>query len=144
MPGWLVWLIAAGVLGVGELLSLGLVLGMVAVAAVVAAGVAALGGGVVVQVLAFGASSAALLAGLRPVARRHLRSPAQLRTGAEALVGARGVVLERVDAHTGRAKINGEVWSARAYQDGLVIEPGARVDVLRIDGATAVVYEAEV
>jgi membrane protein implicated in regulation of membrane protease activity len=38
-------------------------------------------------------------------------------------------------------KIGGEVWSARAYDDDHVIEPGARVEVLKIDGATALVSE---
>jgi membrane protein implicated in regulation of membrane protease activity len=78
---------------------------------------------------------------LRPLAHRHLRTPPSLRTGTAALVGARAVVLERVDDAGGRVKIGGEVWSARAFFEGHVIEEGARVEVARIEGATALVYE---
>ena len=93
------------------------------------------------QLGAFIACSLASVLFLRPVARRHLRTPAQLRTGTAALVGARAVVLERVDADGGQVKIGGEVWSARSYFENQVIEAGARVEVARIDGATALVYE---
>ena len=41
----------------------------------------------------------------------------------------------------GCVKIGGEVWSARAYDEDEVMEPGTRVDVLKIDGATALVSE---
>ena len=75
------------------------------------------------------------------MARRHLRMPLAIRTGTDALVGAKAVVLERVDARDGRVKIGGEVWSARAYDEEQVIEPGARVEVFKIEGATALVYE---
>jgi membrane protein implicated in regulation of membrane protease activity len=78
---------------------------------------------------------------LRPIARRHIHTPAQLRTGTAALVGSRAVVLERVDVDGGRVKIGGEVWSARSYFDEQVIQPGARVEVAKIEGATALVYE---
>ena len=86
------------------------------------------------------ASIAAVLF-LRPIARRHLRMPAAIRTGTAALVGGRALVLERVDSFGGRVKIGGEVWSARAFFDDQVIEPGAQVEVAKIEGATALVIE---
>jgi membrane protein implicated in regulation of membrane protease activity len=141
MPAWLIWTILAAVLAVGEVLTVALVLGLIAVAAVAAAVVAALGGGVAVQLVAFVAGSLAMLAVVRPIARRHVRLPAPLRTGTAALVGSTAVVLERVDAEGGRVKIGGEVWSARAWDEHQVLEPGARVEVVRIEGATALVYE---
>jgi membrane protein implicated in regulation of membrane protease activity len=78
---------------------------------------------------------------LRPIARRHLRQPAELRTGAAALVGAKAVVVERVNIAGGLVKIGGEVWSARAYDESQVLEPGTQVQVAVIEGATALVYE---
>jgi membrane protein implicated in regulation of membrane protease activity len=117
------------------------VLGPVALAAGAAAIVAAAGGGIVLQVLVFALASAGTLGLLRPLARRHLYAPPALRTGTAALVGARAVVLERVDASGGRVKLGGEVWSARAYLDDAVIEPGTSVDVVKIEGATALVHE---
>ncbi|MDP8911753.1 MAG: NfeD family protein [Actinomycetota bacterium] len=142
MPHWALWLVAASVLVVGEIMTTGLFfLGPVALAALVAAGVAAAGGGITVQLLAFLVGSVASLALLRPIARRHLRAPAAIRTGTAALAGGDAVVVERVDANGGRVKIAGEVWSARAYFDDQVLEPGARAEVVKIEGATALVHE---
>lgn len=137
----MIWLIVAAALAVGEVASLGLVLGFVAVGAVIAAAVALAGAGVVLQLVAFIVGAVALLGLLRPVATRHLHTPRAIRTGAAALVGARALVLERVDAHSGRVKIGGEVWSARSYDEAQVIEPGATVEVYEIKGATALVYQ---
>lgn len=141
MPDWVLWLVLAAALAAGEVLTLGFLLGPIALAAVVAAVVAGLGGALEIQVAAFAVASLASLAIVRPIARRHLRTPGSLRTGTAALVGASAVVVERVDADGGLVKIGGEVWSARAYDDDAVIDPGARVSVLEINGATALVSE---
>jgi membrane protein implicated in regulation of membrane protease activity len=141
VAAWLIWVLVAVGLALGEVLTLGFVLGPIAVAAAIAAVVALAGGGLVLQVAVFIAGSIASIAVLRPIAARHLRTPAQLRTGTAALVGARATVIERVDDAGGRVKIGGETWSARCFFEGNVIEPGARVEVAKIEGATALVYE---
>ena len=141
MPDWAIWIVVAAALAAGEIFTLGFFLGPVALAAGLAALIAAVGGGVVFQLVAFIAGSLASLFLLRPIAVRHLRTPRALRTGTAALVGARGTVLERVDDLGGRVKIGGEVWTARAMFEGHVIEPGTRVEVGKIEGATALVYE---
>jgi membrane protein implicated in regulation of membrane protease activity len=141
MDDWVWWMIAAGVLAVGEIFTLSFFLGPIAVAATVAAIVALVGVPLAVQWVVFIAVSAASLVALRPIARRHLRTPAQLRTGTAALVGTRAVVLERVDADGGSVKIGGEVWSARSFDEDHAFEPGDRVEVLQIDGATALVAD---
>lgn len=142
MPAWLIWAIAAVLLSVGEILTPGMFfLGPVALAAVAAAVVALLGVGVAFQLLAFIIGSIATVAFLRPIAKRHLHMPAALRTGTAALEGAKAVVLQRVDVNGGRVRIGGEEWSARAYMEDQVLEPGTRVEVVKIEGATALVYE---
>jgi membrane protein implicated in regulation of membrane protease activity len=142
VPEWLIWVIVAVALALGEIATPGLFFaGPVALAALAAAVVAAVGGGVVIQLIVFIAGSLASLAILRPIARKHLRMPAQLRTGTQALVGTRATVLQRVDSDGGRVKIGGEEWSARPFMEGQVLEPGARVEVAKIEGATALVYE---
>ncbi len=141
MPDWVIWLIVAGALAVGEVISLGFLLGPIAVAALLAAVVAAVDGPPELQFGVFIVASVASLAILRPVARRHLRTPVQIRTGTAALIGTRAVVLERVDADRGRVRIGSEVWSARAFDEDQVMEEGERVEVLKIDGATALVSE---
>ncbi len=142
MPAWLIWALAAVVLAIGELVTPGMFfLGPVALAAVVAGVAAAVGLGIVVQLLLFIVGSVASIWLLRPIARRHLHMPAAIRTGTAALEGAKAVVVQRVDANGGRVRIGGEEWSARAYVEDQVLEPGARVEVVKIEGATALVYE---
>jgi membrane protein implicated in regulation of membrane protease activity len=141
MDDWVLWMIGAGVLAVGEMLTVSFFLGPIAVAAVTAAIVALAGGPVALQWIVFTAVAGASLLVLRPIARRHLRMPAQLRTGAAALVGASAVVIDRVDRDGGTVRLKGEIWSARSYDDDHAFEPGTRVEVMRIDGATALVHE---
>ena len=141
MDDWVWWLIAAGVLAVGEIATMGFFLGPIAVAATLAAIIAAAGAGLAVQWVVFIAASLGTVLVLRPIARRHLRTPAALRTGTAALVGSTATVLQRVDRDGGQVKLGGEVWSARSYDDDDSFEPGTRVEVMKIDGATALVAE---
>ena len=141
MDEWVWWMIAAGVLAVGEIATLGFFLGPIAIAAVIAAIVALAGAGLAAQWIVFIAVSLASLLVLRPIAKRHLRTPSQLRTGTAALIGRPALVIERVDRDGGQVKLAGEVWSARAFDDDDAFEPGARVEVMKIDGATALVAE---
>jgi membrane protein implicated in regulation of membrane protease activity len=138
---WVFWMVAAGLFAVGEIFTMGFFLAPVAIAAVMAAAAALVGAGLALQVVVFIAVTAASLAILRPVARRHLHTPARLRTGTAALVGQPATVLERVDAEGGSVKLAGEVWSARAFDEDRAFEPGQRVEVLKIEGATALVHE---
>ena len=142
MPLWLAWVIAAVALGIGEMLTPGLFfLGPLELAAGAAALAALIGGGIVISLIVFILASLASLAFLRPVARRHVRMPAISRTGTDALVGRKALVTRRIDAHGGRVRIGGEEWSARPYLDGQVLEEGQSVDVIQIEGATALVSE---
>ncbi|MCY0923877.1 MULTISPECIES: NfeD family protein [unclassified Streptomyces] len=137
IDAWVWWLIGAVGLGIPLVLTAMPEFGMFAVGAVAAAITAAIGGGVVAQVLVFVIVSVALIAVVRPLANRHQRP--QHRTGIDALKGRSAVVLERVDAGGGRIKLAGEIWSARALDADVSYEPGQSVDVVDIDGATAVV-----
>ncbi|MGI8888054.1 MAG: NfeD family protein [Nocardioidaceae bacterium] len=137
---WQTWLIAALLLAGAEMATLDLALLMMAAGALVASLLAALGLSVIVQVLAAVAVAVALLAFVRPPIVRRLHAGPTLQNGPEALLGKSGLVLERVTAHTGRVKLSGEIWSARTLEESHVIEPGAKVAVAQIDGATAVVY----
>jgi membrane protein implicated in regulation of membrane protease activity len=142
VPAWLIWAIVAAGLGVGEILTPGLFfLGPVAIAAVLAGVLALLGLGAIAQLLAFVLASVASLAVLRPLARSHLHVPPLLRTGTAALVGSKALVLERVDVNGGRVRIGGEEWSARSFMEEQILEAGERVEVVKIEGATALVYQ---
>jgi membrane protein implicated in regulation of membrane protease activity len=142
MAAWLAWTIAAVLLAVGEIFTPGLFfLGPVALAAVAGALAAVAGAPAWLQLVVFVASSVASVGVLRPIARAHLRLPPALRTGTAALEGTRATVLQRVDAHGGLVRIGGEQWSARAYVPDEVFEPGTQVEIAKIEGATALVYE---
>ena len=143
MHAWMVWLVVAAVLGVAELMTTTFALGIIAVGALFAAGVGALGLGLPIQLIAFVAASGAGLGFVLPIARRHIKQPPLLKTGPAALIGRSASVLEEVNWHSGRVRIGGEVWSARSYDETLVIPPGRIVDVMQIDGATALVYPRE-
>ena len=142
MTAWLAWVIVAAILAVGEIFTPGLFfLGPLALAAVAGAVSAAVGAPDWLQVVVFLVASIGSLGVLRPLARAHLHMPAALRTGTAALEGTKAIVLQRVDQVGGRVKIGGEEWSARAYMPDQVIEPGTAVEVVKIVGATALVYE---
>lgn len=140
---WLLWLILAVLLGVAEAFTLTLAFGILGGAALVTAVVAGVGAPFVMQVLAFAASSIAGLMIVRPIARRHALLPPISREGADALVGKRARVLTEVTGSRGLIHVAGEDWSARSLDDTLVIPEGAEVDVMEIQGATAIVYPRE-
>jgi membrane protein implicated in regulation of membrane protease activity len=140
--GWLIWVVVAVALAVGEVLTPGLFfLGPVAIAAAAAALAALLGAGTAGSLVVFIVCSVASLLFLRPIARRHVRLPALSRTGTDALIGRKAVVTKQVDALGGRVRVGGEEWSARAYLDGKVFQEGQTVDIIQIEGVTALVAE---
>jgi membrane protein implicated in regulation of membrane protease activity len=143
MEDWLLWLILAVVFGVGEIVTLGFFLAPFAGGAAVAAVVSAAGAPFVAALAVFLVISVVLLAALRPLARSHRRMPPQIRTGTAALVGKSATVLERIanSEDVGCVRIDGEVWTARAYMDEETYEAGTRVQVVEIRGATALVTD---
>jgi membrane protein implicated in regulation of membrane protease activity len=140
--GWILWLVVACLLGVGELHTGGFYLLPFALGAALAAVVAFLGVGAVLSGLVFVATSGIVVLTLRPVARRHRHLPPAIRTGAAALIGRHAMVLERIANQEGVGCVRidgGEVWTARSFDDDEVIDAGERVEVVEIRGATALV-----
>jgi membrane protein implicated in regulation of membrane protease activity len=143
MDEWVIWIILAVVLGVAEIFTLTAALGLLGGAALLTAATAALGLPLPFQLLVFTLVSAAGLVLVRPLARRHIRQPQLQRFGIEALVGKPAYVIAEVTGQAGRVRIGGEEWSARAYDESLVIPTGTTVEVIEIEGATALVYPRE-
>ena len=138
----MLWILLAVILAVGEVMSLSLFLAPFALGALFGAAADLAGAGAAVAIIVFLLSSGLLLGFVRPIARRHMRTPAQLRTGTAALVGKTALVMETVTADGGAVKLEGEVWTARPYVPDEVIQSGCRVHVVEIQGATALVSEA--
>ncbi|MFE9437398.1 NfeD family protein [Streptomyces sp. NPDC006602] len=139
IDAWVWWLVGAVALGIPLVVTAMPELGMLAVGAAAAAVTAGVGGGVTIQVLVFAAVSVALIAVVRPIAARQGAQRPRLATGVDALKGRQAVVLERVDGSGGRIKLAGEVWSARSLATDRAYEVGEEVDVVEIEGATAIV-----
>ena len=131
-----VWLVAGFALIVAEVLTGGFVLIMLGVGALAAAGFAALGGSIWLEVAVFAVTSVALTTLARPVLKRRMHS-AHVLTNVDALLGDKAIVVSTVDAHGGKIKLRGELWSARAYDETEGLEPGRKVTVMTISGATA-------
>jgi membrane protein implicated in regulation of membrane protease activity len=143
VPAWLVWLLAAGVLAGAETLSLDLVLIMCAGGAGAGAIAAGAHAPPLVQVIVAIAVAIGLLAFVRPVARRHLSGVGAHPMGTAALVGKNALVLSKVDAHTGLVRLNGQEWTARAYDGTQTVAAGETVEVIEISGATALVWRPQ-
>ena len=137
---WIAWLLVAVALGVAEAFSLTLAFGIFSAAALLAAVVAGVGAPWVFQVLTFAAASMAGLLVVRPIALRHASQPALTRDGTDALVGRTATVLEEITTEHGLIHLSGEDWTARSLDEQLIIPAGAAVDVMEIQGATAIVY----
>ncbi|WP_405915555.1 NfeD family protein [Streptomyces sp. NBC_00728] len=140
MDPWLIWLIIAAVLAAAEIFTVTAALGMLSVAALVTAGSAAVGLPLPFQFLVFTAAATISVLFVRPLALRHVLQPQAEKFGVDALIGRGAYVVSEVTGLGGRVRIGGEEWTARAYDETLVIPPGKIVDVMEISGATAIVY----
>jgi membrane protein implicated in regulation of membrane protease activity len=138
---WQVWLGFAMVLGLAELMSLDLVLLMLAAGALVGMILAILSLPVGIQVIGAVATAVAMLAFVRPSFVKRLHSGPELRHGPAALIGTTGFAVEQVSARGGLVKLSGEIWTARPYDEHVVIPSGAKIEVFEIKGATAYVAE---
>lgn len=143
MEVWLIWLVVAVASGIAEIFTLTAALGVVGGAALITAVVAMTGLPLPFQFVVFAAAATAGVVLVRPVALRHMRQPPKQLFGVDALIGRRAYVVRQVTGRDGRIRIDGEEWTARAFDDSLVIPVGAAVDVMSISGTTAIVYPRE-
>ena len=138
---WAGWLALAVALGAAELASLDLILLMLAVGAIAGAITAGIGFPIILQILLAGGASVAMLAVVRPSLVKRLHSGPDLQLGHGKVVGRQALVTEDVTSLApGRVKLDGEVWSARPYDESLTIKAGETVEVLAMKGATVFVH----
>ncbi|MDH2415746.1 NfeD family protein [Nocardioides sp. CER19] len=138
---WAVWLGLAALLTILELTSLDLILEMLAIGALAGMVTSFATDSVVAQILVAVVASIGMLAVVRPGLTRRLHSGPDLVLGPATLIGKQAITPVRLSAHQGgQLKIDGELWTAKPYDETLVIEPGETVEVLQIRGATAYVH----
>jgi membrane protein implicated in regulation of membrane protease activity len=141
MPVWLLWLVAALGLAGAEALTGDMFLLMLSGGALAAVGSSLLLDNYVVDGVVFLVASLLLLVLVRPALRRRFAAGTGLPEPMKALEGKSALVLDKVARHEGQVKLEGEVWTARPLNDDDVYEAGDHVMVMRIDGATAVVFK---
>jgi membrane protein implicated in regulation of membrane protease activity len=141
MPVWLLWLIAAVGLAGAEALTGDLFLLMLSGGALAAVVSSLLVDNYVLDGVVFAVVALLLLVLVRPALRRRLAEGTGLPEPMKALEGKSALVLDRVGRHEGQVKLDGQVWTARPLNDNDVYEAGDNVTVMRIDGATAVVFK---
>ena len=141
MDAWVWWVVAAVAFATIEAITTTLFIIPFSVGALGAAAADLAGAGGGIQAAIFLVLSGVAFTVVRPIARRHRTMPPQIRTGTAALIGRTATVLEEVTGEGGSIKLEGEVWSARSYDEEQVLAPGAHVQVIQIKGATALVSD---
>ena len=137
------WIVLAVALAIGEAFTATILVIFFAAGALAAAGAAALGADLLVQVIVFAIVSGISVAAVRPIIMRHARSAlesGETAFGVEAIEGSRGTVLEHVDNDHGMIKIDGELWQARSFDGNETFAPGQHVRVVKLRGATVLVW----
>jgi membrane protein implicated in regulation of membrane protease activity len=135
------WIVLAVALAVAEAFTATLLVAMFAAGALAAAGAAGLGAPLLLQVIVFAVVSGLSLGAIRPIILRHATPGADdAAFGIGAIEGSHGLVLEEVDADRGMIKIDGEMWQARSFDGTEKYLPGERVRVVKVRGATAIVW----
>jgi membrane protein implicated in regulation of membrane protease activity len=137
------WIVLAIALAIGEAFTATFLIIFFAAGALAAGGAAALGAPVLLQAIVFAIVSALSVGTIRPIIMKHARSAlesGETAFGIEAMEGTQATVLEEVDADHGLIKIGGELWTARSFDAAETYQPGERVRVLRVRGATAIVW----
>jgi membrane protein implicated in regulation of membrane protease activity len=143
MEAWVVWVVIAVVLLVAEATTSAFVAIYFGLAALVTAAVAAAGLGTPIQLLAFIGLSVGSLLVTRPALKRAAGQGGGIRTGVDAMQGRVGVVTRPIgELDPGQVKIGGETWTARCYYDEEAIPAGSRVEVVKVEGVTALVIPA--
>ena len=137
------WIVLAIALAIGEAFTATFLIIFFAAGALAAAGAAALGAPVLLQAIVFAVVSALSVGAIRPIIMKHQRSAlesGEMPFGIEAIEGSAATVIEEVDTDRGLVKIDGELWTARAFDHTEKYLPGQRVRVIKVRGATAIVW----
>jgi len=137
------WVVLAIALAIAEAFTATFFVLMFAAGALAAAGAAALGAPLVLQAVVFAIVSGLSVIAIRPIIVKHARSALESGDtpfGVEAIEGTQALVLEEVDGDKGMIKIDGELWQARSFDGNEKYLPGERVRVVKVRGATAIVW----
>ncbi len=140
---WQIWLIIAILFFILEMMGPGFLLFWVGVGALIAMVVSIFVDNLVVQIGVFTIASTVLLFCTRPFVKKFSKNDNTI-TNAQSIIGKKAVVTKEINflKGTGQIKVNGEAWSAKSSKED-IIEEGAKVTILNINGVKAIVELAK-
>ena len=132
---WLIWLIAAGVFFIAEMITVGFLIFWLGIGALLAMIISFFTSNVIIQTTTFVISSIILILLTKPLVNKFLGNKPDIPTNVYSIIGKKGIVIEdiNVTSGTGQVKIKGEVWSALC-DENITIPKGTEVNVLEIQG----------
>jgi len=141
---WSIWLIAAAVFLVGEILTEGFLLLWFAIGALIGMILSFFIPNIIIQFAIFLIISFLLLCFTRPLTKKFLSSKSKRQSNVHSLINQTAYVIETIDSKngTGKIKINGEVWKAITNTDD-VINEGEEIIIKAIDGVKLIVSKAK-
>jgi membrane protein implicated in regulation of membrane protease activity len=137
---WVFWLIAAGVFFVIEMATIGFLVFWLGIGALLAMVTSFITDNIIIQFVVFLVSSTLLLIFTKPLVNKFIKIPKEVKTNAYSIIGKKGIVIAPINniEGNGQIKIDGEVWSAKSYNDEN-IPKNSEVEIVEIDGVRAVV-----
>lgn len=135
MEVWHIWVIVALLFVIVEIFTTGFAVMCISFGCLFGAAASALEWDVKWQLLAFAVGTVLAFMTVRPLVYKFFYKKGQeVKTNAEALVGRRAIVTERIEGelHPGRVKIDGDDWKA-VCESAEPIEVGAAVEITAIN-----------
>lgn len=135
MEAWHIWVIVALVFVIVEIFTTGFAVMCISFGCLFGAAVSLFELDVKWQLLAFAVGTVLAFLTVRPLVYKFFYKKGQeVKTNAEALVGRRAIVTERVgdEMHPGRVKVDGDEWKAISL-DAEPIEVGDTVEIMAIN-----------
>lgn len=135
---WYLWLIAAGVFFVAEMITAGFLIFWLGLGSILAMITSFITNNIFIQTLVFVISSVILIFLTKPIINKYIDNGKTTVTNAYGIIGKTGLVTIDINVleSTGQIKVNGEFWSAKADTN---IPKGTKVEVLKIDGVKLIV-----
>lgn len=137
---WQIWLIAAGIFFVAEIITVGFLIFWLGIGAILAMIVSFFTSNIIIQTAVFVISSAILIFATKPLVNRITKNDKTISTNVYSIIGKSGLVIEDINLVEGKGqiKVDGEVWSAICNGNS-TIQAGTEVKVLEIRGVKALV-----
>lgn len=137
---WQLWLIAAGVFFIGEILTVGFLIFWLGIGALLAMIVSFFTSNIIIQTTVFVIASSLLILVTRPFVDKFANNKKQVPTNVYSILNKEGIVIEDIDPieGLGQVKIAGEVWTAICTNNTTIVK-GTKIKVTEVKGVKVVV-----